>query len=667
MGTLEATKTDESATDAYREEGRALRRRPPDGQDVRASDRQRNGPRDGLPADEDRAGRLRPDVLRPGIPEHGILHEPDHLHRRRQGNPALSRLSDRGPRREVLVPRGRLPPALRRAAEPERVRGVDQEHHVPHHDPRVAEEAHGRVQLRRASDGHGHRDRRGDVHVLPGGAGRPQRREPDEADASADREDADDRRVRVQALDGDAVRLSLERARLLRELPHDAVQDTGRELQAESRAREGPRRPLHPPRRSRAELRHGGHAGNRLRAHGSVLGARGSGGGALRPAPRRSQRGSPEDARADRLDLARPRVHQGGEGGQGREAADGLRPPGLQELRPAREDHQAHGRGGVRGDGTQPAPRHRARARADRPAGRVLRPAQALPERGLLLRPDLPGDRNSDRRLHGPLRDPAHVGVARAVGGAPGGPGGEDRAAAAGVSRPRRARVHSRWKGADRPDRIPGRGPRGARRDPFPGPSHRSPGRRRRGVLRRPPGAALRATAPRLGRGRVARDRRVLRHLPRREGGRDDPRRRPGTDLERPDGGRARSRTHRDLRRRCRHAGRSPIELGARARDGAPRVSVHDGRAVDRGRPGDLRRADRARPRASRARRGHLEVARLGPSTGAGRDRRNRSRRGEELGSHLLGRRALLLRGGPGDPSADALDAGRSTTPSAGS
>ena len=80
--------------------------------------------------------------------------------------------------------------------------------------------------------------------------------------------------------------------------------------------------------------------------------------------------------------------------------------------------------------------------------------------------------------------------------------------------------------------------------------------------------------------------------------------------------------------------------------------SMTDAR-VDRGRPGDVRRADRARPRASRARRGHLEVARLGPAAGAGRGRRNRARRGEELGSHLLGRRALLLRGGPGDPAAD--------------
>jgi hypothetical protein len=43
-------------------------------------------------------------------------------------------------------------------------------------------------------------------------------------------------------------------------------------------------------------------------------------------------------------------------------------------------------------DGQEPAPRDRARARTHRAAGRVLRHAEALPERGLLLGPDLPGD-----------------------------------------------------------------------------------------------------------------------------------------------------------------------------------------------------------------------------------------------------------------------------------
>ena len=59
-----------------------------------------------------------------------------------------------------------------------------------------------------------------------------------------------------------------------------------------------------------------------------------------------------------------PGVHQAGKGGRG--PADGLRPPRLQELRPARHDHQANRRPGVRGDGQEPAARHRARARTHR-------------------------------------------------------------------------------------------------------------------------------------------------------------------------------------------------------------------------------------------------------------------------------------------------------------
>ena len=37
--------------------------------------------------------RVRHDDVRPGVHEHGRVPQPDHLHRRRQGHPALSRLS----------------------------------------------------------------------------------------------------------------------------------------------------------------------------------------------------------------------------------------------------------------------------------------------------------------------------------------------------------------------------------------------------------------------------------------------------------------------------------------------------------------------------------------------------------------------------------------------
>ena len=58
--------------------------------------------------------------------------------------------------------------------------------------------------------------------------------------------------------------------------------------------------------------------------------------------------------------------------------------------------------------GTQPAARHRARARADRARGRVLRQAQALPERRLLLRAHLRGARDARRHVPRAVRDPAH-------------------------------------------------------------------------------------------------------------------------------------------------------------------------------------------------------------------------------------------------------------------
>ena len=74
---------------------------------------------------------------------------------------------------------------------------------------------------------------------------------------------------------------------------------------------------------------------------------------ALRPAARRRQRAGRAHAHRDRLDRQRAGVHRGGEGGQG--PPDGLRPPRLQELRPAGHHHQADRRRGVRG--------HRARTR----------------------------------------------------------------------------------------------------------------------------------------------------------------------------------------------------------------------------------------------------------------------------------------------------------------
>src|SRR5439155_418536 len=130
----------------------------------------------------------------------------------------------------------------------------------------------------------------------------------------------------------------------------------------------------------------------------------GRGRGALRPAPRRRQRGGGPDAAGDRLEGPGSPVHRAGGAGEGE--TDGVRPPRVQELRSPGEDHQADGRRDLRGDPAEPLAADRARARADRARGRLLRVAQALPERRLLLRADLPGDGIPGRDVPRPLRDP---------------------------------------------------------------------------------------------------------------------------------------------------------------------------------------------------------------------------------------------------------------------
>ena len=109
--------------------------------------------------------------------------------------------------------------------------------------------------------------------------------------------------------------------------------------QPEPGARARARRALHPARRPRAELLHQRDAQHRQLARRSVLGAGRRGRRALRPAARRRQRSGAADAEGDRLDEQHPRLHQAGQGR--RRPADGLRPPRLQVVRPARQDHQA--------------------------------------------------------------------------------------------------------------------------------------------------------------------------------------------------------------------------------------------------------------------------------------------------------------------------------------
>ena len=130
---------------------------------------------------------------------------------------------------------------------------------------------------------------------------------------------------------------------------------TEAQVRARPAARARPRRPLDPARRPRAELLDERGARGRLVPGGSVLGGGRRRGRALRPAPRRRERGrccacSSTSRSVDNIPDFLERVKSK------RREADGLRAPGLQELRPARRDHQgARGRG-LRG--------HRARTRS---------------------------------------------------------------------------------------------------------------------------------------------------------------------------------------------------------------------------------------------------------------------------------------------------------------
>ncbi len=88
--------------------------------------------------------------------------------------------------------------------------------------------------------------------------------------------------------------------------------------------------------------------------------------------------------------------------------------------------------------------------------------AQALPERRLLLGPDLRGARDPERHVHGDLRDPADLGLDRPVDGDERRPRAEDRPAAPDLHRQARPRLRRRSPIA-----------RARRRSPAPGPPAR--------------------------------------------------------------------------------------------------------------------------------------------------------------------------------------------------
>ena len=239
-------------------------------------------------------------TLRPGVHGDRVVPLGDHVHRRREGDPRVPGLSDRAARRALELPRGRLPARARRAAHQPAARGVDPRDHDPHVRARERQGVHAGLPLRRPPDGDAARVGRGAVDVLSRGRGDQGRGDPLPPGHPADREDADAGGVLVPAQPGQALRVPGQRPQLPGQLPVDDLQDDRAQVRARPAARARARRPLHPPRRPRAELLDERRPQRRLLAGRPVLGGRRGRRGALRAAPRRRQRGGAADAAPDR-------------------------------------------------------------------------------------------------------------------------------------------------------------------------------------------------------------------------------------------------------------------------------------------------------------------------------------------------------------------------------
>ena len=201
----------------------------------------------------------------------------DHLPRRRRRHPALPRLPDRAARRALDVPRGRLPAAQRRAAEQGAARAVDATTSpTTRSSTRTCASGSSTASTTTptrwacsssalAALGTFYHDAK-DIYDED---------EPRQADPAADRQDADAGGDVLPLLGRPAVRLPGQRAVVPGQLPQHDVED--RRVRGRPGARAGDGRAVHPPRRSRAELRHHGDARRRLEPRRPVLVGRGRG------------------------------------------------------------------------------------------------------------------------------------------------------------------------------------------------------------------------------------------------------------------------------------------------------------------------------------------------------------------------------------------------------
>ena len=218
---------------------------------------------------------------------------------------------------------------------------VRADHHLSHHGPRAADELLSRLSaatpirwrswsawsarcLRFLSRQH--------RHQRPAPAG--------DRLAPADRQDADDRRDGLQVLDRPALHLSAQRLQLRCQFPaHDVFGVPAEEYVVN---------PVLERAMDKIFILHADHEQN---ASTSTVRLAGSSGAnpfrlhcgrhrlALGTGPWRRQRGGPQDAGGDRQQGPGRGFRQEGQGPRRSVPADGLRPPCLQELRPARHGH----------------------------------------------------------------------------------------------------------------------------------------------------------------------------------------------------------------------------------------------------------------------------------------------------------------------------------------
>ena len=375
----------------------------------------------------------------PGFTSTASCETQDHLHRRRQGRPAAPRLPDRAAGRAERLPGGLLPAAQRRAADARSRRPSSSTTSPTTRCCTSRSTVLPRLPPRRAPDGgHVRRGRRA-VGLLPRLHRHQRSAAADDRRAPADRQDADDRGDGLQVLDRPAVHVSAQRPQLRRELPAHVFAVPAEDYEVEPGAGAGawtgsssctpttsrtprPRRCASPARRAPTRSPASPPASPRLwgPAHG----------GANEAALNMLE----EIGTSDRI----PRVHPAREGQERPVPADGLRPPRLQELRPARE-----------GDAARPATRcwtssasRRPAARAgdgageDRAQGRVFRRAQALPERRFLFGHHPARDGLPDLDVHRAVRGRPHGRLDRAVERDDRGPDAEDRPSAPALHRP---------------------------------------------------------------------------------------------------------------------------------------------------------------------------------------------------------------------------------------